>query len=163
MASGDPIAELLGVFFPTTDFPTPDATAARVEVWDFDDGTTETMFFLFRMTSAYDGSGDVDVEWPWKFTTFVGSQTCDWEVAIARARSDTDSIESLSFSTAQTGVFAEASATGETIYSSLTFTQSQFDSVAVDDYFVASFKRDASGGTASPGDAELLAPTIRAA
>lgn len=160
MATQDPIAYLYGVTQPSSNFATRDYTAGPHPVWDFDDSTTETIYFLGYMTNNYDGSSAIDVVLPWKFTTYVGSQTCDWEVSWYRVGDDTDSIDSFSFATAQTVLATEASATGELDYATVAFTNAQADGIQANELFVLRVVRDATGGTASPGDAELTLPII---
>lgn len=162
MATGNLIAALHSVMYPSSNPAPPSETGGPVPTWLFDDATDETVYFYFYMSDIYDGSGDIDVTVPWKFATFVGSQTCDIEISIARARDDVDSVESLSFATAQTSIETEASATGEFKYSTITFTNAQADSVGADDLFVIQLTRDASGGTqGSPGDVEMSIPIVR--
>lgn len=158
MAAGDPIAHLYQVIAPLTNFATEDETAAPYPVWDFDDGTDESLFFLGYVTANYDGAANIKVKIPWKFTTFVGSQTCDWEVSFYRVADDADSIDSYTFAAAQTVLATEASATGELDYASITFTNAQADGIQPEEYFVLRVLRDSSGGTGTPGDAELGMP-----
>lgn len=157
MASGDTYCKqtLPAGFPPSSNYATLDATAAGVFVLDYDDSTTETHYFTDLMPGQYDGSSGLTVVLGWKFTTYVGAQTCDWEVSFARIQDDTDSIESLVFATAQTVLATEASAAGELDYASITFTNAQADGIQPNEYFVLRIVRDATGGTASPGDAEL--------
>lgn len=163
MASGDVIASCLTHVPPTSAFATPDTTATGVLVYEFDDDTTETMQWLCYMGGGYDGTSNIKVILPWKFATFVGSQTCDWEVSFYRLADDADSIESFTYATAQTTLATEATATGEFDYASITFTNAQADGVQPNEYFMLKVVRDATGGTASPGDAQLIQPVVEQA
>jgi len=157
------VGAILRAFPPSSNAATPDLTAAQFPLWDYDDTTTKTMYFECFMFGQYDGSSSIAVILPWKFTTFVGSQTCDWEVSFYRIADDADSIEAFSFSAAQTVLDTEASATGEVSYASITFTNAQANGIQPGEKFVLRVVRDATGGTASPGDAELTTPIIQLA
>ncbi len=164
MASGDSLSgALTGVsyFPPSTDFAAYSLTGADVPVLLFDDSTDETAYWSLNMPGQYDGSSALTVEIRWKFATFVGSQTCDWEVAFARIEDDVDSIESLVFATAQVVLATEASATGEVDYATVAFTNAQADGIQPNEAFILRIERDASGGTASPGDAQLFQAEVR--
>jgi len=163
MATGDSLIQFLphGSVPPSSNFATLDLTAAPVPILDFDDSTTETIFFIGVMPGQYDGTTALTVVLGWKFTTFVGSQTCDWEVSFYRVQDDTDTIESFTFATAQTKLSTEASATGELKYETINFTNAEADGLQPNEYFVLRVVRDATGGTASPGDAELAFVEIK--
>lgn len=165
MASGDPLIEfpILGAHFPASNYATLDFTAAPDPVLDFDDTTSETAYWKGYMPGHYDGSSSINVVLAWKFSTFVGSQTCDWEVSFSRIADDADSIESYAFATAQTATPTEASATGEIDYVSITFTNAQADGLQPNEWFILRVTRDATGGTASPGDAELAGVMVELA
>ncbi len=157
MASGDTLIawQATAAHFPTSNAATFDTTGAGLPVLDFDDGIDETAYFAGVMPGHY-GSQALTVTLAWKFSTFVGSQTCDWEVSFYRVADDADSVESYTFATAQTAIITEASATGELDYGAINFTHAQADSVAKNEFFVLRVTRDASGGTqGSPGDVEL--------
>ena len=157
MASGDTlIAWDAGAYFPPTSNPaTPSTSGADVPCLLFDDTTSETAYFSGVMPGQYDGTSAINAILPWKFSTYVGSQTCDWEVSWCRVDDDTQSVESLTFATAQTVLATEASATGELDYATVAFTNAQADGIQGGEAFVLRVVRDATGGTASPGDAEL--------
>lgn len=158
MASGDTYTVLtaLSGVPPTTNYATLDLTAENIPVLEFDDATDESYLFVCVMPGQYDGTSALTVRIGWKFATFVGSQTCDWEVAIARCEDDGQSIESLTFAAAQTSIPTEASASGEIDYVDIAFTNAQFDGVQPSEMFVLKVTRDASGGTqGSPGDTQL--------
>lgn len=127
----------------------------------YDDAVDETNFFTGWMPGQYDGSSALTVILPWNFLNFVGSQTCDWEVAFARVEDDVDSVDSLVFATAQTVLATEPSATGELDYAEISFTNAQADGIQGNELFVLRVVRDSSGGTASPGDARFGAIAIK--
>ena len=164
MASGDTIASIIQEIPPSTNYATHDTTAANFPVYDFDDSTDETMQWLCLMPGQYDGTSSLKVVLPWKFSTYVGSQTCDWEAAFYRIADDADSIESFTFATAQTVVDTEAGASGEVSYAEITFTNAQADGIQGGELFVLKVTRDASGGTqGGPGDVELTYPIVELA
>jgi hypothetical protein len=142
---------------PAADYATRDVTADEIPVLDYDDAASPNEYALFVgvMPGQYDGSTALTVKFGWKFTTYVGSQTCDWEISWCRVDDDTQSIESLTFATAQVVLATEASAVGELDYAEINFTNAQADGIQPGEMFVVKVLRDATGGTASPGDAEL--------
>lgn len=157
MATGDSLVAFTAAcaHLPSSNYATFDLTAAPNPVLDFDDTTTESAYFIGVMPGQYDGSTALTVVLGWKFSTYVGSQTCDWEVSWYRVADDADSLESYTFATAQTTLATEASATGELDYASINFTNAQADGIQPNETFVLKVARDATGGTESPGDAEL--------
>lgn len=167
MASGDTlaVADITAGFPPAADYATHDTLpTSLIPVLDFDDATDETMYFKMKMPGQYDGSSALDVAFEWKFETFVGSQTVDWEVSFKRMLADTDDWEVLTgFAASQDGTNqAEASATKEMVESVINFTNAEADGVQGGDWFLVKFTRDASGGTqSSPGDAQLAGFEVR--
>ena len=139
----------------SSDGATHAITTAGHPTLRFDDGTTETVYFFGTMPGQYDGTSAIDVVLGWRFVTYVGSQTCDWEVSFYRIADDADSIDSFTFATAQTNLATEASATGELDYATVSFTNAQADGIQPNEEFCLRVVRDATGGTASPGDAAL--------
>lgn len=163
MASGDTLGYFVAQSHhsPTANFATYDETAAPHPVLEFDDATTETTYFTGIMPGQYDGTSGITVVLHWKFATFVGAQTCDWEVSFYRVADDLDSIEAYTFATAQTVLATEASTTGELDYASVTFTNAQADGVQPNEKYILRVVRDATGGTASPGDAQLATVEVK--
>jgi hypothetical protein len=164
MATGDTLVS----FEAQSRFP-PSANAAGLDqvattlipCLDYDDGTSETSYWLCQMPGQYDGTTALTVVLAWKFTTFVGSQTCDWEVSFYRLADDVDSVEAFTFAAAQTVLATEATAAGKLDYASVNFTNAQADGVQPNEWFILRVVRDATGGTASPGDAELIGGEIK--
>lgn len=159
MASGDTLC----VFFPgdaelpTSNFPTFD-TRNGVLVLDFDDSTDETAEFAGFMPRHYDGGG-ITVTIGWMFTSSgtPGTDTCAWEMAFKSVSDDADDLDTKSFAAVNSVTATSASADGEVDYASIAFTDgADMDSVAAGEYFRLSINRDSGGGTASPGDAELV-------
>jgi len=162
MASGDTIAGIIREMPPSgSNMATIDILASTIPVYDFDDTTSETMAFLCQMSGQYNGTSSIDVIIPWKFSTYVGSQTCDWEAKFYRLQDDVDTADSISYAAARTVLDTEANATGELSYATITFTNAQADGVQPGELFILGITRDATGGTASPGDAEMLVPLIQ--
>ena len=159
MAAGDTIDfwPAQAGFPPATDHARDGRTATtKAPILLFDDTTTETYFYQGYMPGQYDGTTAFDIEIHWKFLTFVGSQTCKWDVSFARIQDDVDSVDSIVFATAQTATPTEASATGEPDYATISFTNAQADGIQPNELYYLRVQRDASGGTASPGDAQLI-------
>jgi len=159
MASGDTLAswDAQSGFPPTTNHARFGRSATtKVPLLLYDDTTTETYFYAAYMPGQYDGSAALDFILGWKFLTFVGSQTCKWDVSFARIQDDIDSIDSVTFATLQTLTATEASATGELDYATIPFTNAQADGIQPNELFIIRVQRDAAGGTASPGDAQLF-------
>lgn len=164
MATGDTLIAFTAAsaHLPASNPAGQDQTAtALIPCLDFDDSTSETAYFLALMPGQYDGTTGLTVVLSWKFTTFVGSQTCDWEVSFYRIADDADSANAYTFATAQTVLATEASADGELDYASINFTNAQADGIQPNEWFVMRVVRDATGGTASPGDAELIGAEIK--
>ena len=157
MASGDMLFSFTApeAVDPSTNPATLDYTAAFFPLLDYDDATSESAYFFGFLPPSYDGTSGITVTLAWKFTTYVGSQTCDWEVSFFRVADDADTIESFTFATAQTVLATEAGTAGELDYATIAFTNAQADGAQGGEMFVLRVTRDASGGTASPGDAEL--------
>lgn len=127
----------------------------------FDDTTTETIFFTCYMPGQYDGSTDINVVLGWNFLTYVGAQTCKWDVSFGRIADDADSIDSVVFAASQTLTPVEPSATGEVDYATISFTNVQADGIQPNELFILRVQRDAAGGTASPGDSRLIFCSIK--
>ena len=163
MASGDTLFtfEASDGVGAASNFPSLDMTGLPAWVLDYDDATNETHYFFGTMPGQYDGSAGLDVVLHWKFTTYVGSQTCDWEVSFYRVADDADSYESATFATAQTVLATEAGTSAELDYATIAFTNAQADGIQPNERFVLRVVRDASGGTASPGDAELAGGEVK--
>jgi len=163
MASGDTLATLNpNASMPPASNPASiSTTGADLLVLLYDDATTESRYWSFKMPGQYDGTSALTVELEWKFLTYVGSQTCDWEVSFYAVADDTNSIDSLTFATAQAVLATEAGTAGEVDYATIAFTNAQADGIQPNERCIVKIARDATGGTASPGDAELLGAEIR--
>ncbi len=163
MASGDSVDYFVpaSCHLPVANFATFDETAAPHPVLEFDDATSESVFFMGLMPGQYDGTSGLTVVIHWKFATFVGGQTCDWEVSFYRISDDGDSIEAYAFATAKAVLATEASAAGEVDYASIAFTNAEADGIQPNEQYVLRLTRDASGGTASPGDAQVSLVEIK--
>jgi hypothetical protein len=159
MASGDTLC----VFFPqnaeppSSNYATFD-TRNGVLVLDFDDSTTESVEFAGFMPRHY-GGGGITCTIGWMFTSSgtPGTDTCDWEISFKSVTDDADDLDTKSFAAANAVLATSASADGEVAYDTIAFTDgADMDSVAAGEYFRLKVARDATGGTASPGDAELV-------
>ena len=158
MASGDSLffATAQAAHFPTSGIATLDVRNL-VPCLDFDDSVDESCYFIGFMPSSYSGGG-ITVTLGWAFTSSgtPGTDTCDWEVSLAKVADDADDLDGSIFAAANTVTATSASADGELDYAAITFTDgADMDSIAAGDMFLIQVKRDSTGGTASPGDAEL--------
>ena len=157
MASGDTLAIFTPASSepPASDFATFDIRNV-VLVLDFDDSTTESIEFAGFMPRNYDGGG-LTVTVGYMMTTATASDTVDLEVSFKSISDDSDDIDSKSFAAANAALSTVATVSGEVKYEAITFTDgADMDSIAAGEYFRMKFARDASGGTASPGDLELV-------
>jgi hypothetical protein len=165
------MADTLCAWAATASFPPPsdpatlEQAASGLPVVAFDDAASpsEYRYFYGTMPGQYDGSSSVKIALKWLFATYVGSQTCDWEVSFCRLDDDVQSVKSFNFATAQTVLATEASADGELDYAEITFTNAQADGIQPNEDFVVKVLRDATGGTASPGDAWLTGMELKLA
>ena len=167
MASGD----LLGILKardsipPAANFATFDTrvgTNVTVDVLDFDDSTDESVFFLGHMPDNYDGGGlTITIEY---MMTSATSGTVSLDISLMSITDDADDIDTKSFAAANNINPTVASATGETDYAPVTFTDgSDMDSIAAGEDFYLKFTRDANGTTSTDnasGDLELVKITI---
>jgi len=162
MASGDTLC----TFFPadgeppSSNYATPD-TRNGVLVLDFDDTTQESMEFAGFMPRHYAGGG-ITITLGWMATdTTVTPHNCVWEAAFKSVSDDADDLDSKAFAAVNhTGAVAEASASGEVAYDTITFTDgADMDSVAAGEYFRLIVARDSDDTNATDsltGDAELV-------
>lgn len=167
MASGNTLC----MFFPqdgeppSSNYATLD-TRNAVPVLDFDDTTAEAIVFSGVMPRNYAGGG-ITVTLGWSATdTTVGPDNVSWNAYCMSVSDDADDLDSKSFAAANnSGSVAEASASGEVAYDTITFTDgADMDSVAAGEYFRLKIERDAAGATATDdlsGDAELVFVEIK--
>ncbi len=164
MASGDTLC----VFYPgdaelpTSNMPTFDVRNG-VLVLDFDDSTDESCEFAGFMPRHYGGGGlTVTIGWMATDTT-VGPDNCIWDVALKSVTDDADDLDTKAFAAVNSVTAAEASASGEVDYATITFTDgADMDSVAAGEYFRLSLNRDANNASDTlAGDAELVFIEIR--
>lgn len=162
MSSNDPVVQIIRELPPAANFApltrrgggsTP---AEGALVWAFDAATDEYMDFLCLL-QGYDGGGlTFRIAWSAASAT---SGNCRWSIAIRRFQDDAEDID-----TSQTYDFnnldcAAASASGEVVYDSITFTNgSDMDSWADGELAIVRVRRHASdGGDTMTGDSELWA------
>lgn len=157
MASGDTLAFFTPAMGepPATDFATLDIRSG-VLVLDFDDTTTESIEFAGFMPRFYDGGGPTATI-GYMMTTATASDTADLELSFKSISDDADDLDTKAFAAANTVISTVATASGEVKYQEITFTDgADIDSIAAGEYFRMKFARDASGGTATNGDLELV-------
>lgn len=159
MASGD----LLATFKPQDNEPPASAfatldTRADIMVLDFDASSDEEAVFTGRMTN-YDGGG-VTVKIFWMATSATSGNVV-WQAAFRSFTADADDLDTKSFAAFNgSGAQATASATGEHMEDTITFTDgADMDSVANGEWFHLKIRRDADDTSATDsmtGDAELV-------
>ena len=164
MASGDTLA----VFFPAMSEP-PSSNYATFDtrngvlVLDFDDSTDESVEFPGFMPRHYDGGGlTCTIGWMATDTT-VTPHNCIWDLSFKSVSDDADDLDSKTFAAVNSVTAAEASASGEVDYATITFTDgADMDSVEAGEYFRLKINRDANNASDTlTGDAELVFIEIR--
>jgi hypothetical protein len=136
--------------------------AEDVPVIAFDSAATEYMDFYCSLPLHYAGGG-VTLTFCWGAAATTGGVT--WEAAFRRVESDAEDLNTIAFTYDfnSLDVAAPASASGEFLYSALTFTNgADMDSVAAGEDFILRVRRkhDDSNDTLS-GDAWLLSVNIK--
>ena len=164
MASGDTLCyfNALNNEPPASSFATLD-TRNSIPVLDFDAGTDESAEFGGLMPRHYAGGG-VTVTLGWMATdTTVTPHNVVWNAAFKSVSDDADDLDSKAFAAANTTTDAEASASGEVAYTTITFTDgADMDSVAAGEYFRLQITRDADNGSDTlTDDAELVFVEIK--
>ena len=148
---------------PSSNFATLD-TRNSIPVLDFDDSTAESAVFGGVLPANYSGGGlTITLVW---MATSATSGAVSWNVDIESNTDDADDLDSDSFVGANnSGSITTASATGESKYTNVTFTDgADMDSLAAGESFRLKVQRDATGATATDsmtGDAELLRVVVR--
>lgn len=143
---------------PAANYATFDVIAGSnfpVACLDFDAGTDEAIFFVFR-AAAY-GSGDLTLDLDWYADT-ASSGNVVWGAQIGAITPDTDTtdIETKSLATANTVTDAHLGTTGQRLHRAQ-ITISNLDSLAADDWVVLRVFRDADNGSDTmTGDACLV-------
>ena len=162
MASGDTLVVFTPLHNepPSSNFATLDLRN-NIPVLDFDDTTDEEAVFSGVMPRHY-GGGGVTVTLGWMATdTTVTPHNAVWQAAFKSVSDDADDLDSKAFAALNTsGAVAEASASGEVAYDTITFTDgADMDSVAAGEFFQLKVRRDAddtSGTDSLTDDAELV-------
>ena len=147
---------------PAANYATLD-TRNSIPVLDFDDTTDETAEFGGVMPRHY-GGGGVTVTIGWMATdTTVTPHNCIWDAAFKSVSDDADDLDSKSYAAVNSVTDAEASASGEVAYATITFTDgADMDSVAAGEYFRLKVTRDADNGSDTlTDDAELVFVEIK--
>jgi hypothetical protein len=164
MASGDTLCyfNALNNEPPSSNYATLD-TRNGIFVLDFDADADEYAEFGGFMPRHYDGGG-VTVVIGWMATdVIVTPHNIVWNAAFKSVSDDADDLDVKAFAAANTATDAEASASGEVAYTTITFTDgADMDSVAAGEYFRLQIMRDADNGSDTlTDDAELVFVEIR--
>ena len=167
MASGDTLV----VFTSQANQP-PSSNAATEEtrggvlLLAFDDTNDEEAIFAGVLPRHYDGGGvTVTIGWAAKDTT-VAPHNAVWQAAFHAIKDDADDLDGITFAAFNgSGAVAEASASGELAYDTVTFTDgADMDSVAAGDAFLLKIRRDADDTSATDSltdDAQLAFVEIK--
>ncbi len=162
MASGDTLTVFMPLHSepPASNYATLDVRGAHA-VLDFDASTDETAYFGGVLPGHYAGNG-ITVTLIWAASSAT-SGDCVWDVAFERHVDDVTDIDATSFAAVQSATATAASASGETSYDDIAFTDgAQIDSLAIHESFRLSVTRDANNGSDTmTGDAELLRVIIK--
>lgn len=161
MASGDTLAPLpaLAAFPPSSNYATQD-TRNIIPVYDFDDTTQETMYFVFEMPRNY-ANGGVTVAVSWMATSAT-TGTIGWDISFARMNDANQDVDSLAFATAQTITAANVPGTSGVIKTSnvAIANGANMDNVAAGDWCSMRLRRDVANDNAV-GDAELIGVEVK--
>lgn len=162
MASGDTLLVFRAweAAFPTSNPATRD-TRNNHRVLDYDAATDETAYFEGVLPRAYDGGG-LTATIVWMASTAT-SGNCVWNIGVERHQDDAFDLDSDGFAANNAVTAGAASASGETSYDAITFTDgADMDSLAVGESFRIQVVRDANNASDTmAGDAELLRVEIR--
>lgn len=147
---------------PSSDLATIDTRNNHI-VLDFDDTTSESIFFEGVLPNQYRGGG-LEVIIAWMASTAVTGDVV-WQASIERHEDDAVDLDSDSFAAANEATGATASASGEVQYTTITFNDgADMDSLAAGESFRLKIARDPDDGSDDMvGDAELLRVEIREA
>ena len=126
-------------------------------MWAFDDTTAESIE-AHGLKAANYSAGTINVVIEWAADTAT-SGNGGWDVSIESVTPDADDLDSDSFASAQSGSDTTASVAGETIETTVTFTQAQADSVADGEMFRIRISRDTAVSGDLTGDIQLF--TVR--
>ena len=162
MASGDSLLILTALHNEP-----PSANAATLDtrnqhpILDFDDSTDESAVFGAVLPRSYAGGG-LTVTVVWMASTATTGDVI-WNAQIERHQDDLFDLDADGFAAAQAVTAGAPSASGETSYDAVTFTDgAQMDSLAVGESFRLKVTRDADNASDNmTGDAELLRVEIR--
>lgn len=162
MSSGAPVVYVIDGSPPTTSYATTDtrvggsSPAEAQQVLDFDASTIE--YYDFKCVLRGYGGGGLTFTIAWQASSAT-SGVCRWGIAIRRLQDDTEDID-----TSQTYDYNDvdataASASGETAYDTITFTNgADMDSWADGEVAIVRIRRNAShANDTMSGDAELVA------
>lgn len=164
MASGD----LLAVFHPRDNNPPASAYATvdtrdAIMVLDFGASSDKEAVFTGLMENYGGGGVTATIYW---MATSATSGNAVWQGAFRSFTADADDIDTKSFAAFNSsGAQATASATGEHMEDTITFTDgADMDSVANGEWFHFKVRRDADDTSATDsmsGDAELVMVELR--
>jgi hypothetical protein len=130
------------------------------DVLDFDDSSDEDAVFPGWLPSNYSGNG-ITVTIVWASTGAVVGDVV-WLACFERIDDGGLDIDGDSFAATQTATETCDGTNGATVYTDITFTSAQIDSLAASEAFRIKVTRDADAGADTMvGDAELLRVAIK--
>lgn len=140
---------------------TPDSRA-DIQVWDFDDDTTEYAYLDGRMRN-WDGSTSVQVRFAWTASTDNNSaHQVRWVIEFWHLADGGDDVDSGWAGSGEQGVSSNVAATcGDPIYAEIEFSSAQMDSVADGDLFrLRIYRYTSHEDDDCSGDAEVWADSF---
>lgn len=146
---------------PSAGYATLDTRNSSLVI-DFDGDDSEAYWFTGVMPRHYAGTTGVTVTIGWSATSATSGNTY-WAGAFKSFTSDTDDLDTKNFAAVNLSASTAASAAGELIYDTITFTDgADMDSVAIGEYFhllIARFSHDPLD-TMNATDAEIVSVEI---
>lgn len=127
-------------------------------VWEFDDVADESIIFMDVMEPSYQGN-DIDVRIQWAGN---GATTGDvkWNVEWERINTGLD-LDGDSYAAAQTVTTTTSGTDGQTVISTISFTQAQADGILASEPYRLRLTRDAdAGGDTMTVDAQVLCVVV---
>lgn len=125
----------------------------------FDQATNESVFLEGFVPEYYDGSTDLDVLIQWAGNGVVVGDV-KWNVEFERINTSKD-LDTDSFAAAQTGTTTTAGVDGETVITTISFTNAQADGVQPGDVYRIRLTRDASNAADTmAADAQVIRVTL---
>jgi len=135
-------------------------SAFPIAMLDFDSGTDESAFWVFRATEYGSGNLTVDIDWYTNSAQTSGSVVWTAAVAVITPNTDSQDLETDTLATANTVTDAHIGTTAQRLHRA-TVTVSNTDSIAADDWVCLQVTRDANNGSDDlAADASITLVTV---